>query len=440
MNSLNATDTNASNKTTIGLVALVCFLFASESGLANNILYSVTDLGTLPGGIDSVATGINNQGQVVGYAHINNANYCHAFLYSGGTMMDLGTLPGSPSYAAATAINSAGQVAGSTFDTNGYYHAFLWSGGTMTDLGKLMTSSNTWAYNSQAFGINDYGQVVGYSYNSSTFGHAFLYSGGTMVDLGTNAGYPVAIATGINNQGQVVGYWEPASFSLIGTHAFLDSSGAKIDLGLLPGGSFSIAKAINNNGQIAGYGDNSNGIEHAFLYSSGKMVDLGTLPGSSQCVATGINNLGQVVGYAFVGNERVFLYSGGTMMDVASLLPSIYSGWTLRGESIGINDSGQIACTADEGLVATHALLLTPISSIPITGVKITNRNVVLSFLTATNFLHDVQSTTNLLSTSWNTLVSTFLGPVLGRITLTLAEHPGLTSSTESACIINFCA
>jgi probable HAF family extracellular repeat protein len=57
-------------------------------------LYSVTDLGVLPGGTFSEANGINSFGQVVGDGNINSENG-HAFLWSKGLgLQDLGTLPG----------------------------------------------------------------------------------------------------------------------------------------------------------------------------------------------------------------------------------------------------------------------------------------------------------------------------------------------------------
>ena len=104
-----------------------------------------------------------------------------AFLYSNGTMAYLGTLGGSWSY--ATGINDSGQVVGWA-DTSSTQHAFLYSNGTMTDLGAF-PGGNSW---SGASAINASGQVVGYSTVSSGYEYAFLYSNGTMTDLGTVPG------------------------------------------------------------------------------------------------------------------------------------------------------------------------------------------------------------------------------------------------------------
>jgi len=90
-----------------------------------DILYSVTDLGTL-GGNFSVADGVNNASQVVGTSS-TSSGVLHAFLYANGQMSDLGTLGGSDSD--GTSINNAGQVTGDSATSSGAPQAFLYSNG-----------------------------------------------------------------------------------------------------------------------------------------------------------------------------------------------------------------------------------------------------------------------------------------------------------------------
>ena len=152
----------------------------------NTVEYTVTDLGAL-GGFRSIATGINDSGQVVGAVYNDDAGIldqtARAFLYSNGTMHDLGSVDGF-TVNVPNGINSSGQVVGYAgwpgFYALGSNHAFINSNGVITDLG---------AGADNATGINDNGQVVGTFIPSSTGSeHAFLYTNGTMTDLGTLGG------------------------------------------------------------------------------------------------------------------------------------------------------------------------------------------------------------------------------------------------------------
>jgi MYXO-CTERM domain-containing protein len=174
----------------------------------------MNDLGILPGGIFSIANGINNTGQVAGLGDIAGGTQ-RAFLYSGGAMNGLGTLGGS--FSRASAINNAGQVVGDSDTAGGLRHAFLYSGGTMNDLGTLPGGTG-----SVALGISNAGKVVGYSYTvGNTNVHAFVYSISGLKDLNnlipSGSGWNLQYAYAINNLGEIVG-----SGTIGGqTHAFL---------------------------------------------------------------------------------------------------------------------------------------------------------------------------------------------------------------------------
>jgi len=170
----------------------------------------MADLGTL-GGAQSGAMGINEIGQVVGWAFGIRGDSC-AFVWDSTTGMR--ELPGD--FSSARAINNQGQIVGWTSTCGGCQgRAAMWEDGALTDLGP-----------GYALAINNLGQVVGYIWGRDPMGQdynrAVLWEGGTMTDLNTllsdGSGWTLIGAEGINDAGQIVGYGtSPDGF----THGYL---------------------------------------------------------------------------------------------------------------------------------------------------------------------------------------------------------------------------
>ena len=157
--------------------ALIAFALFAGTGMAHAGPGDIHNLGTLPGGSDSVGYAINASGQVAGWSVRSPDAVPHAFRYtgmpgSGGAMADLGTLTsaGFPeSY--GQAINASGQVAGWSGTTgDAAQHAFLYTGtpgvdGQMIDLDAWLDANNPaegakWTL-FEAQGLSDTGWITG---------------------------------------------------------------------------------------------------------------------------------------------------------------------------------------------------------------------------------------------------------------------------------------
>jgi probable HAF family extracellular repeat protein len=238
-----------SNATAVNDAGQVVGYAATASGAAHAFLYSggvMHDLNVAGGTTDSFAYAVNASGQVAGSY---GSGFSLGFVYSGGVTKGLGTLGVFQSI--ASGLNASGQVVGWAYIPGGSYHAFLSTGGHMTDLGTLGGP------NSAATAINAAGQVVGYSGTPYGYQQAFLYEGGKMQGL---AGPGNSSALAINDRGQIVGAFG-ADANL--THAFLYSGGRAADLnGLVPAGFgvvLTSAVGINGQGQIAAQGSDGHG-------------------------------------------------------------------------------------------------------------------------------------------------------------------------------------
>lgn len=361
-------------------VVLVSLIF-SLSGVCRllaEVVYEVVDLGAL-GGTNSAARGINNQGQVVGWAQ-GAEGRTHAFFWEDGVMSDIGQLSGHDS-AIAYDINEAGHMAGRSWHsaTSAQYRACLWADGTVSNLGVLGVG----AYSS-AYSINAHDQITGIS-DTGTVIRAFYWAEGTMHDLGTynsSGGANSSEGWGINDFGQVVGIthlwnpsaqWRPFLWIDENTNGIRERFEMKI-LGTL-GGLHGCAKAINNIGQVVGHTYIDASVRHAFVinpegfvwkdpenfgtFTNHYMRDLGGLPGATYSDALAVNEAGVIVGFSdrTGGGNHAIISDGYTMTDLNTLIDT-NAGWELTAAT-DINDSGLIV---GYGVVtgATRGFLLRP--------------------------------------------------------------------------------
>src|SRR5512146_1007505 len=96
----------------VACISLLSILLAGPVSAAAP--YSITDLGNL--GLPlAIGLGINNSGQIVGWS--SSPVGADAFLWQDGTMTDLGTLPGGIA-STAYAVNADGLVVGLNYDAH----------------------------------------------------------------------------------------------------------------------------------------------------------------------------------------------------------------------------------------------------------------------------------------------------------------------------------
>ena len=363
---LGPVDNPFSQATFVNDPGLVTGLDTAPDGSQHAVLWYeglFEDIGTPGlGGPNSGAGGVNEFGQVIGGAETSsvdphNENFCGygtglqclAFLWQNGVMTALPTLGGTN--AGWGGINNRGEVAGyaeedkvdpdcpGTVAVNGlgpqvlYFEPVIWGPrpGEIRKLRPLHGDST-----GVAFWINDDGEAVGMSGSCantvlpgpSAAPHAVLWErDGSVHDLGNLGGTVNTSVLGVGN----------------------------------------VAFSINNRGQVAGVSAlNGNATFHPFLWTRETgMQDLGVLPGDLVGASLGMNNHGDLVGASISapgiagGNPRAFLRHNGVMSDLNALVPASSPLYLLT--AFGINDSGEIAGFGVENSTGdVHAFLATP--------------------------------------------------------------------------------
>jgi probable HAF family extracellular repeat protein len=283
--------------TTTVLVASALTVLPASAASATPLTYRAVDLGTL-GGTASAATATNDRGTVVGWS-LTAGGARHAFVWRNGVMTDLGVLPGHLE-STAVDVNERGDVVGTSTGPEWITRAVLWRDGQMIDLGTLGGDY------SEAIAVNDRGQVLGLSNPPTDIPHRFLWQDGVFTDLGRQDFYETT--DGLNNRGDVVGTFNVPPYDYpctcvggrlrdgvltqIGHHAmainnlghvvgsgggraFHWRAGVLTDLGTL-GGPRSWATDVNDLGVVLGVSETPSSAQRPVLWWAGRTVDLFT--------------------------------------------------------------------------------------------------------------------------------------------------------------------
>jgi probable HAF family extracellular repeat protein len=320
--------------------------------------YTITDLGNVGATPGQPFTIVNN-GLIAGTASVASGA-THAVLWYEGMKGDIAAPGLGGLNSIAFGVNDRGQVVGqaetTTPDPNGedfcgFKQLGLPTKGTtclpyLWEYGMMIPLPTLGGPNGVANQINARGTIVGIAENKNLdlacpapqklqF-KPVIWENGQIEELPTFAGDPDGFAVNINSNGQVVGAsgvcstFDPLSLTdLVQLHALLWETDAVINLGNLGGtgrGGGNVAFAINNSAEVVGNSDlPGDAITHAFLWTKQKGIqDLGTLPGDTGSAALGLNDAGDIVGVSIDsnGDPRAFLRENGVMADLNSLVPA----------------------------------------------------------------------------------------------------------------------
>lgn len=179
----------------------------------NNNIDLSGDLSNRAGSDDSCALSINNNGQIVGYAHTGETSVIdRPYMFDPTGAGNNIRLTSNNSPGVAYCINDAGQIVGSSWQTDGAALFHLGDPNLNLSLGALPEATGSAAYS-----INNRGQIVGsvqffdnyrdYYDNAAVFDPTGSGDNRNLNDLVDNPlGWELNVAYGINDAGWIVGY------------------------------------------------------------------------------------------------------------------------------------------------------------------------------------------------------------------------------------------
>jgi probable HAF family extracellular repeat protein len=296
--------------------------------------------GLPPGTANTGPTGLNDRGQVAGWAYTpgqGDGNQTQSWMWRPTTLNSTkGVLHGTSGsavtfplvsisgYGSAAEYNQLINSKGAIVAYGINYRALLWTPSVPN--GK----SGTWTYDANhaavPSGFNDAGQIVGSSCESSVWNGPYLHSGA----------FPPLLDSDVISSTLWI---PPSGLECVSAGAALSSRG-----------HLAIA-AVSTANQI-----------RAYLYKNGAVADISA--GLASHVQA-INAFDQVVGYADTDTRRAYLFQNGSARDLNTLNDS--TGGLLLKQAIAINDAGQILATGvypgagASVLLTPNALVINPV-------------------------------------------------------------------------------
>jgi probable HAF family extracellular repeat protein len=235
-------------------------------------------------GLDLLARGINNHGEIVGTYTPFDGGFEQGFVSRSGTTTTFN--PTDAQYALSLSLSNSGNMTG-WGSTNSGLFAYSYSHGEMQSF------SVPGAGTTLPTGMNDRRDIVG-AYTTGdpehTVIHGFIYSHGQFTTLDApNADSTTPI--GVNNAGQVVGSY----FSGGQEHGFVYDHGKFTSIDV-PGQSNTVATAINSRGDIVGYYQDENARYHGFLDHNGAFTTIDEPNADYATLPEDISDTGAIVG------------------------------------------------------------------------------------------------------------------------------------------------